>query len=110
MKTRKRQFREALKIIRPLTQTGRVDFDGKYFSAHLEELPKLKKKIHMIIGGRAPSVVKADGGVSGTNGTSSARSRSGFDEVEEDRSTQCGRHIEISRMGPFMVAENAAGS
>ena len=57
-KTRKQQFGEALKIIRPLTQVGRVDFDGKFFSAHLESLPKLREKIHLIVGGRAPAVVR----------------------------------------------------
>ena len=58
VKVRKEQFHEALQIIRPLTQGGRVAFDGKYFSAHLEGLPKSDRKMHMIVGGRAPSIVR----------------------------------------------------
>jgi alkanesulfonate monooxygenase SsuD/methylene tetrahydromethanopterin reductase-like flavin-dependent oxidoreductase (luciferase family) len=106
LKTRKLQFREALKIIRPLTQTGRVDFAGKFFSAHLEGLPRLKEKIHLIIGGKAPSVVRQT--------VAFGDEWNFYTPVPEQLAALKGildsgsRHIEISRMGSFMVAGSTA--
>ena len=106
LETRKRQFREALRIIRPLTQFGRVDFEGKYFSAHLDDLPKLKEKVHLIIGGRAPSIVKETAAY-GDEWNFFAPVPDAFDAIKRHLDGS-GRRIEISRMGPFVIAENAA--
>ena len=58
-KTRVRQLHEALQIIRPLTMGKRVDFDGKYYSAHVEVYPKpYDGKIHLIGGGSQLRVIK----------------------------------------------------
>ena len=51
------QFEEALQIIRPFTQGEKVDFQGKYFSAHLEGQPKRSGKVHLVVGGKAPSII-----------------------------------------------------
>ncbi len=54
-----RQLIEALNIIRALTEGRRIDYDGKYFSAHVECFPKpVGRKIHLILGGRSARVVQ----------------------------------------------------
>jgi alkanesulfonate monooxygenase SsuD/methylene tetrahydromethanopterin reductase-like flavin-dependent oxidoreductase (luciferase family) len=59
VKTRVRQLYEALQIIRALTTGKRVDFDGRYYSAHVEVYPKPHNgKIHLIGGGSQPRVIK----------------------------------------------------
>jgi alkanesulfonate monooxygenase SsuD/methylene tetrahydromethanopterin reductase-like flavin-dependent oxidoreductase (luciferase family) len=59
VKIRLAQLEEACAIIRTLTLGKRVDFDGAYFSAHLECFPKpAKGHIHLIGGGRNPKVVQ----------------------------------------------------
>jgi len=106
VKVRMKQFREALRIIRPLTQAGRVDFSGKFFSAHLDGLPKLKAKIHLIIGGRARSAVR--------NTLDFGDEWNYFSAFPEDFDAlksildSSERHLEISRMGSFMVAGSAS--
>ena len=57
--TRVRQLDEALQIIRPLTMGKRVDFDGRYYSAHVEVYPKpYNGRIHLIGGGSHQHVIK----------------------------------------------------
>jgi len=106
VKTRLRQFRESLRIIRPLTQTGRVDFNGKFFSAHLESLPKLKEKIHLIIGGRAASAVRNTVDFGDEWNYFSAVP----DEFDRLKATidASGRRLVVSRMGSFVIAGNAS--
>ncbi len=105
LETRKRQFTEALEIIRPLTQVGRVDFRGRFFSAHLGSQPKLRDRIYLIVGGRARSIVRQTANF-GDEWNFFGAIPEGFESVKStfDR---CGRRIEISRMGPFMLAETA---
>jgi len=104
VKIRKAQFHEALRIIRPLTQEGRVNFDGKFFSAHLDRLPKPEQKIHMIIGGRAPSIIRetmkyAD--------EWNFVPKEGFEfEGFAKELAASKRHIDVSQMGPFIIAED----
>ena len=104
---RKEQFHEALQIIRPLTQTGRVSFDGKYFSAHLDGLPKLERKVHMIIGSKAPSIIREtlhyadEWNFVGAVPVKFESLKKAFDASK--------RRIEISKMGQFVIAENKRG-
>jgi alkanesulfonate monooxygenase SsuD/methylene tetrahydromethanopterin reductase-like flavin-dependent oxidoreductase (luciferase family) len=105
LKTRKLQFREALEIIRPLTQAGRVDFEGDFFSAHLGSLPRLKNRIHLIVGGRLPSIVKLTAEFGDEWNFYGGIPRK-FEEVKAFLDSS-GRRIAISRMGPFIVAETA---
>ncbi|MDA4112420.1 MAG: LLM class flavin-dependent oxidoreductase, partial [Thaumarchaeota archaeon] len=106
LKARKQQFREALKIIRPLTQTGKVDFEGRFFSAHLEGLPRLKDRVHLIIGGKAPSVVRQTV-TFGDEWNFYVPVPEEFDALKGTLDSGS-RHIEIARMGPFMVARSTA--
>ncbi|GEM_PF-601113 len=58
---RKEKFAEAVRgIIRPLTLAmGKVEFEGRYYKAHIETLPELKHgKIHLIIGGASESIAR----------------------------------------------------
>ena len=100
------QFIEAIHIVRPLTEGKRVDFQGKYFAAHLECLPKPKGKVHMIIGGRTPRVVDA-----------AARYADEWNifsptldlyrmlrKVFDSRSGE--REVQVSQMGTFLIGEN----
>jgi alkanesulfonate monooxygenase SsuD/methylene tetrahydromethanopterin reductase-like flavin-dependent oxidoreductase (luciferase family) len=107
VKTRKEQFHEALQIIRPLTQTGRVDFEGGHFSAHLQTLPKSDRKVHMIIGAKAHSIVRetlryAD------EWNFFAAPPPKFESLKEALSAGK-RHIDISQMAPFILADNKRG-
>jgi alkanesulfonate monooxygenase SsuD/methylene tetrahydromethanopterin reductase-like flavin-dependent oxidoreductase (luciferase family) len=107
VKVRKEQFHEALQIIRPLTQTGRVDFEGRYFSAHLDGLPKLDRKIHMIIGGRAPSIVRETLKYADEWNFFAAQPPE-FESLKKALAASK-RRINISQMGPFIVAGDKRG-
>lgn len=108
-KERVAQLEEALRIIKPLTHGERVDFDGAYFTAHMECFPKPKGKIHLIVGGRNPKVV-------GLAAKYSDEWNIYSPTVEEFRerkkildSESEGRSPEISRMNGFLVAETRSG-
>jgi alkanesulfonate monooxygenase SsuD/methylene tetrahydromethanopterin reductase-like flavin-dependent oxidoreductase (luciferase family) len=107
VKVRKEQFREGLEIIRPLMQQGAVSFDGKYFSAHLEGLPKPRHKVHMIIGGKMPSIVRE------TLKYADEWNYVGAPPAEFEslkRALRASRrHIIISKMGQFIIGENRQG-
>jgi alkanesulfonate monooxygenase SsuD/methylene tetrahydromethanopterin reductase-like flavin-dependent oxidoreductase (luciferase family) len=59
IKTRREQFLEALEIIRAYTQSGRVSYKGRFFSAELKETPKPEYKTHIIVGGLSRYVARA---------------------------------------------------
>jgi alkanesulfonate monooxygenase SsuD/methylene tetrahydromethanopterin reductase-like flavin-dependent oxidoreductase (luciferase family) len=104
VEVRKAQFHEALQIIRPLTQVGKVDFQGKYFSAHLGGLPRLDRKVHTIIGSKAPSIIRevldyADE----WNFVGPVPVK--FESLKREFASSK-REIEISKMGQFIIAES----
>ena len=100
------QLLEALKILRPLTEGRRVDFQGKYFAAHTECLPRPKGKVHLIIGGRTTKVVEAaaqmadEWNIFGPTLDLYRRLRRVFD------SNSAGREVQVSQMGTFLIGEN----
>src|SRR5712691_7220437 len=100
------QFLEALKIVRPLTEGRRVDFQGRYFAAHTDCLPRPKGKVHLIIGGRTPRVVKAaaqmadEWNIFGPTMDLYKKLRRVFD------SNSGGREMQASQMGTFLIGEN----
>ena len=58
-RTRKKHFVDALEIIKPITQGKRIDYDGEFFSAHVECFPKpYGSRMHLICGGRHRRVVE----------------------------------------------------
>ncbi|MDA4112764.1 MAG: LLM class flavin-dependent oxidoreductase [Thaumarchaeota archaeon] len=106
LRVRKKQFSEALQIIRPLTQTGRVDFDGDHFSAHLDGIPGFSRKIRMVIGGKSRFIVQrvlefAD------EWNCSLPLPMEF-ELLRNLVTASHRRIEVSQMAGFVTAEDSA--
>jgi alkanesulfonate monooxygenase SsuD/methylene tetrahydromethanopterin reductase-like flavin-dependent oxidoreductase (luciferase family) len=106
---RKEQFIEALSIIRPLTLGERVDFEGKYFSAHTDCFPKPEEKMRLIVGGRTPAIAKIAASVADEwNVFSSTLEsykalRAAFDSKLDERK------VEVSQMGAAHIAENKEG-
>ncbi len=100
------QFLEAIKIVRPLTEGKRVDFQGKYFQAHTDCLPKPKGKVHMIIGGRTPRIAGAaaqnadEWNIFSPTLELYGKLRKVFD------SKLGGRDVNVSQMGTFLLGEN----
>lgn len=59
-KQRKEELIDALRILRPILEGKRVDYDGRHFSAHVECFPKpYNGKIPLVVGGRNPKVLDA---------------------------------------------------
>ncbi len=54
---RMRQLEEALKIIRPLTQGKRVEFEGEYFRAGTTCLLKAHGRMRLILGGKSSGLL-----------------------------------------------------
>jgi alkanesulfonate monooxygenase SsuD/methylene tetrahydromethanopterin reductase-like flavin-dependent oxidoreductase (luciferase family) len=104
---RRSQFEEALAIILSMVRDGKVDFQGRYFSAHTDCLPRPAGRMHVIIGTKAKSMVRL-----------AARYADEWNffacpmEVYRERrrlleETAAGRKV-ISRMGPFLIGESKA--
>ncbi|MDA4128247.1 MAG: LLM class flavin-dependent oxidoreductase [Thaumarchaeota archaeon] len=105
-KTRVKQFEEALKIIRPLTEGKRTDFDGTYFHAHTEPSPKLNKRMHLIIGGKNPAVLMAGGGFADEWNILNPIQEP-FGKLREVFRKSAGeRRVWISQMGSFFLGED----
>lgn len=106
-KVRKKQFEEALKIIKPVIEGKRVDFDGEYFSAHLDCYPRpYGGKIHLVGGGRHPKIVEVlRNYVDEWNiFSSSLKTVKELKRILESSN----RKITISQMGAFVIAESKA--
>jgi alkanesulfonate monooxygenase SsuD/methylene tetrahydromethanopterin reductase-like flavin-dependent oxidoreductase (luciferase family) len=99
------QFREALDIITVLVNTGRVDYDGKYFTAHTDCLPRPAGHMHLTIGGRAKSVIRLAGRLADEWNfvMMSKDEMQGLYPVLRDAAR--GRSVEVTEMGPFMIAK-----
>ena len=108
-RTRVAQFTEALEIINALVNEGRSDFDGKYFSAHTDCLPRPSGHVHTIIGGRTKPVVRLAGRFADEWNffRMSKEDVAGLKSVLEAASGT--RNVEITEMGPYMVARNEEG-
>ena len=52
------QFHEALEVMLPLIRVGRVDYDGKHFSAHTDCFPRPSGELHVIVGTNSRPIVK----------------------------------------------------
>jgi alkanesulfonate monooxygenase SsuD/methylene tetrahydromethanopterin reductase-like flavin-dependent oxidoreductase (luciferase family) len=110
-RTRRKQFLDSLEIIRPITEGKRVDYDGEFFSAHVECFPKPHgSKMHLICGGRNRKVVETlakyadEWNLFSTpvekyqqlrNVLEASRERSGINEK-----------IEVSLMSSFIIGES----
>ncbi len=108
-KTRIAQFREALEIMTAMVNTGRVDFDGSHFSAHTDCLPRPAGHMHLIVGGRTKPVVRLAGKFADEwnyfkmSGSDVEGLKAVLDSASE------GRSVEVTEMGPYMLARDQAG-
>ena len=105
---RRKQLEEALAVMLPMIRNGRVDFDGEYFSAHTDCLPRPSGPLHVIVGGSAKSIIRI-----------AARQADEWDSLASspeslvERKTMLdqearGRKIWVSQMGPFLLGRNAS--
>jgi alkanesulfonate monooxygenase SsuD/methylene tetrahydromethanopterin reductase-like flavin-dependent oxidoreductase (luciferase family) len=107
-KIRNKQVEEGYKIVRGMTEGKRLDFDGEYYSAHVDCYPRpAKGKVHFIGGGRNPKIVRTLANyVDEWNLFNSPLEtfRNLQKILGENRSS--GKRIEISQMGSFLIAES----
>jgi len=103
---RSKQFEEGLTILLSMVREGRVDFQGKYFSAHTDCLPRPSGRMHIIVGTKAKGLVRF-----------AARFVDEWNffacpiEVYRERrklldETAGERKVIVSQMGPFMIGES----
>ena len=105
-RTRVAQFAEALEIISAMINKGRVDYEGTYFSAHTDCMPKPGGHMHMIIGGRTKPVVRLAAKYADEWNTfrSSKSDLAGLKTLLAE--TSAGRTVDVTEMGPYLIAEN----
>jgi alkanesulfonate monooxygenase SsuD/methylene tetrahydromethanopterin reductase-like flavin-dependent oxidoreductase (luciferase family) len=105
-RTRIAQFAEALEIISGMANAGRIDHDGTYFSAHTDCLPRPRGHMNLVVGGRTKPVVRLAARFADEWNTfrSSASDIMGLRALLRESSG--GRPIDITEMGPYLIAEN----
>jgi alkanesulfonate monooxygenase SsuD/methylene tetrahydromethanopterin reductase-like flavin-dependent oxidoreductase (luciferase family) len=104
--TRRTQFMEALSIILSLVREGRVDFDGKFYSAHTDCLPRPSGPLHVIIGARAKSLVRI-AARQADEWNSLASTPEFFAQRKSMIENLVGRDkVQMSEMGPFLIGRN----
>lgn len=106
--TRIAQFAEALEIITAMVNRGKVDFDGSYFSAHTDCLPRPQGHMHLIVGGRTKAVVRLAAKYADEWNTfrSSSADLSSLKRLLDEGSG--GRTVDVTEMGPYLIAESQA--
>ncbi len=106
-KVRRKEVEEGYKIVREMTEGMRVEFDGEYFSAHVECLPKpAKGKVHFIGGGRQPRIVRTLAKyVDEWNLFNIPKEN--YLKLKEvlDQSKPTNKRIDITQMGSFIIAK-----
>lgn len=99
---RKDQFAEGLMIIRKLLDNGHINHTGKYYTVNTELYPRPVGKMHIIVGGRAISIVKI---------ANYYANEWNIFSPTMDTLNKLRRHasdvMEISQMGPFFIAEDS---
>jgi alkanesulfonate monooxygenase SsuD/methylene tetrahydromethanopterin reductase-like flavin-dependent oxidoreductase (luciferase family) len=102
---RRGQFREGLSIILAMVRDGKVDFQGKYFSAHTDCLPRPSGRMHVIIGTKAKSLIR----LAAKTADEWNFFASPIDVYKEKRAilddAAGDRKVTVSQMGPFMIGE-----
>jgi len=107
-RTRVGQFAEALEIISAMVNDGRVEYDGTYFSAHTDCLPRPQGHLRMIVGGRTEPVVRLAARYADEWNTfrSSSSDISGLKAILVESAG--GRAIDVTEMGPYLIAKSQA--
>jgi alkanesulfonate monooxygenase SsuD/methylene tetrahydromethanopterin reductase-like flavin-dependent oxidoreductase (luciferase family) len=100
------QFREALAIVSSLVREGRADFDGRYFSAHTDCLPRPSGNLHMIIGAKSRPMVRLAARVA-DEWNVVVTPPDEFHELKRVYDAAVGpRNVPVSEMDPFMIGRN----
>jgi alkanesulfonate monooxygenase SsuD/methylene tetrahydromethanopterin reductase-like flavin-dependent oxidoreductase (luciferase family) len=100
------QLREALAIIKPLAQGKKAEFQGKYFSANTDCLPRPKDKLYIIIGGKNYEVLELvseyadEWNIYGVPLEEYGKSKKILDSKANDR------RIKSSLMTSFIISDN----
>jgi alkanesulfonate monooxygenase SsuD/methylene tetrahydromethanopterin reductase-like flavin-dependent oxidoreductase (luciferase family) len=103
---RKAQFEEALSVVLPMIREGSVDFDGKHFSAHTDCFPRPSGPFHVIIGGRAKSIVRIAARLADEWNTLVCPPEDFSENASLLGSFAAGRKVVKSEMGPFMLGRS----
>ncbi|QQG48657.1 MAG: LLM class flavin-dependent oxidoreductase [archaeon] len=105
-KERMSQFDEAFSVISSLVREGRADFDGSYFSAHTDCLPRPDGKVNVIIGGRSkPLAAMAARRADEWNVFLSPPETYSLLKATFDSALD-GRSVVVSETGPFMLGRD----
>lgn len=100
------QFREALAIVSSLVKEGRADFDGRYFSAHTDCLPRPSSNVHIIVGAKSKPMVRLAARVA-DEWDVLVTPPDEFRELKKVFDAAVGpRKVLVSEMGPFMIGGN----
>jgi len=108
-RTRVAQFKEALEVISALVNHGRADFDGSYFSAHTDCLPRPSGHMRLVVGGRTKPVVRLAGRFADEWNFFRISKSDVTGLAAVLRASSGGRQVEITEMGPYMLARNQEG-
>ncbi len=102
------QFREALDIITSMVCEGRVDFDGKFFTAHSDCYPRPHGDMHLVVGARTRSLVRLAAKKADEWNYFNLPSEKIRELMGVLKGARGDRRVAVSEMGPFMVARNQA--
>jgi alkanesulfonate monooxygenase SsuD/methylene tetrahydromethanopterin reductase-like flavin-dependent oxidoreductase (luciferase family) len=103
---RRGQFKEGLAIILAMVRDGRVDFEGRYFSAHTDCFPRPSGRMHLIIGTGTKSLIRL-AAKSADEWNFFASPSEVYKEKRAILDAAAGdRKVVVSRMGPFMIGES----
>jgi alkanesulfonate monooxygenase SsuD/methylene tetrahydromethanopterin reductase-like flavin-dependent oxidoreductase (luciferase family) len=105
-KVRKEQFEEGLAVVLSMLREGRVDFDGKHYSAHTDCLPRPSGRVHLILGGRGKSIVRA-AAQKADEWNTLVSTLEDFRKVKALLDARVmDRQVVISEMGPFLLGRS----
>ncbi len=100
------QFSEALDILVAMVRDGNVDYDGKYFSAHTDCLPRPDGDVHLIIGAKSPSLVRIAAKRSDEWNIFVAQDDEYLKLRQAFEGASDGKRPEISETGPFLIGRD----
>ena len=100
------EFREALDIIIALVRKGSADFDGKYFSAHTDCLPRPAGEMNIIIGAKSRPLVRLAASLADEWNIFVAPREDYLKLKESFDGASDGRKVRVSETGPFLIGRN----
>jgi alkanesulfonate monooxygenase SsuD/methylene tetrahydromethanopterin reductase-like flavin-dependent oxidoreductase (luciferase family) len=105
-KGRLAELREALDIITAMVRAGRVDYDGKYYSAHTDCFPRPSGEVHTILGAKSPSLARLAALWADEWNIFVAPQEDYLKLKNEFDGALDGRGVQVSETGPFFIGKN----